>query len=286
MALAFASAFFAALTSVLAKAGLKNVNSHVATAVRTGVVLVFSWAIVCSTGAQEGIAGIEPRSWWILIASGLATGASWLCYFRALQLGRVGQVMAVDKSSTVLTILLAALFLSEPLSWQNGLCMAAIGGGSLLMVDWGKKTDAVSRRSSWFLWAAGSAVFASLTAILGKWGMEGIDSNLGTAIRTAVVLVMAWGMVFLLKKQKEVRTFSRKNWFFLLVSGLATGASWLCYFRALQIGPVSLVVPVDKLSILLTVLLAFLCFGERLRLREAWGLFLMTAGTLAMVFLS
>ncbi len=283
--LALGSALFAGVTAVLAKAGLQDTDSHLATALRTGVVLVFSWLIVFLTGAQTQLFAIRGTAWASLVLSGVATGGSWLCYFRALQLGDVHKVAAVDKSSTVLTMLLAVLVLQEPLTWKKAIGMAAIAGGTWLMV-YHPRTGVPDRnqKHSWMLWAFGSALCASLAALLSKWGMQGIDSHLGTAVRTAVVLAMAWGLVFLLRRQKQVRQISARSWAFLFLSGIATGLSWLCYFRALQLGPMSVVVPVDKLSILVTVILSRILLREKLSLRGWFGLCIMTAGTLCLLW--
>ena len=282
---ALLSALFAALTSLLAKIGISEVNSNLATAIRTTVVLVMAWGIVLLTGKQHGIEDITRRSWTFLILSGLSTGASWLCYFRALQIGDVDKVVSVDKSSAILSILLAFLFLHESISPLKLLCVVLIGAGTYLMIT---KKETSSENSgkkgwSWFFYALGSAVFASLTSILGNVGIENIDSNLGTAIRTIVVLIMAWIVVFVTKKQDSVRTIDHRELGFICLSGLATGASWLCYYRALQDGLASVVVPIDKLSILVTILFSYLVFHEKLGKKEAGGLVLIVAGTLGML---
>ena len=283
--LALGSALFAGVTAVLAKAGIQDTDSHLATALRTGVVLVFSWLIVFLTGVQTQLFAIRKVAWISLVLSGLATGGSWLCYFRALQLGDVHKVVFVDKSSTVLTMLLAFLVLQEPLTWMKAVGMAAIAGGTwLMMYRPGANVPENKQKHGWLLWAFGSALCASLAALLSKWGMQEIDSHLGTAVRTVVVLVMAWGLVFLLKRHKQVRQISTKSWVFLFLSGIATGLSWLCYFRALQLGPMSVVVPVDKLSILVTVILSHTLLREKLSLRGWFGLGIMTAGTLCLLW--
>ena len=280
---AFGSAFFAGLTSVLAKCGIRETDSTVATAIRTIVVLVFSWLMVWLVGSQDQLRAIDGRTLLFLILSGLATGASWLCYFKALQLGDINKVVPIDKSSTVLTILLAFLFLREEINLPKALGVAAIALGTLLMIE---KKDAVpkgARGKGWLLYAVGSAVFASLTSILGKVGISGVESNLGTAIRTGVVLVMAWVMVFATGKQHTIRDIPGKELGFICLSGLATGASWLCYYRALQDGLASVVVPIDKLSILVTVGFSYVVFHERLSKKAAVGLVWIVAGTLVML---
>ena len=280
---ALGSAFFAGITAVLAKVGMKNVNSTLATAIRTVVVLVFSWWMVFLVGSQAEITRLSGRTLFYLVLSGLSTGASWLCYFRALQLGDVNKVAPIDKSSTVLTILLAFLLLGEPVSAPQIVGVLGIGTGTLLMIS-RKETDAGGKPDGrWLLFACLSALFASLTSIFGKIGVEGVESNLGTAIRTVVVLGMAWLMVFVTGQQKGIRHIGRKDWLFLLLSGLSTGLSWLCYYRALQDGPASVVVPVDKLSILVTIVFSRLILHEKLSRRAAVGLALLVLGTGAML---
>lgn len=281
---AFGSALFAGLTSILAKCGIRHTDSDVATAIRTIVVLVFSWIMVFVVGAQDGIAAVSGKTWLFLILSGFATGASWLCYFHALQTGDVNKVVPIDKSSTILTIVLAFLFLGEEVSALKIVCVILIGAGTFLMIQ-KKETEksAGQEKKSWLLYACLSAVFASLTSILGKIGIEGLNSNLGTAIRTAVVLLMAWIMVFAKGKQKEIGRIDRRELGFICLSGLATGGSWLCYYKALQDGLASVVVPIDKLSILVTIAFSYLVFHEKLTKKAAFGLVLIVAGTLLMI---
>lgn len=348
IALACGSAVFAGLTAILAKCGIRRVDSNLATALRTVVVLAFAWLMVYVTGVQQGLATLDAQSVIMLALSGLATGASWLCYFRALQLGDVSRVTPIDKSSTVLTILLAALLLGETISAPNALGIVLIGVGTLLMIgrpaahsaqtsgDAGSQSPGVATLSDssasgaaassvvaaelplsgnsasgaaasgdaatgmtasgamptdvqaahpgrWLIYALLSAVFASAQAILAKVGISGVDSTLGTALRTVVVLVMAWVMVFLTGGQRQLRSIDARSWVFLALSGVATGASWLCYYAALQQGPAGAVVAIDKLSILLTIAFARLVLGERLSRRAALGLVMVTAGTLAML---
>jgi len=280
------SALFAGLTAVLAKAGIREIDSTLATALRTPVVLVAACAMVLIRGSQSQIASIDAATLGWLIASGLATGASWLCYFKALQLGEASKVAPIDKLSTVLTVLLAVLLLGESLTAIGGVGVVLMVAGTLLMLD---RSDAVTlapRRAGsrgWLLYALGSAVFAALTAILGKLGIVGVESNLGTAIRTAVVLVMAWAMVAVSGRRRPLRSLPRREVMLVLASGLTTGASWLCFYRALQDGPASVIVPIDKLSILVTVAFSVLILRERLSRRYLAGLALLTLGTLAMV---
>ena len=280
---AFGSAFFAGITAILAKCGIRKTDSTVATSVRTIVVLLFSWLMVFVVGSQDQLGSIDPNTWLFLILSGLATGASWLCYFRALQLGDINKVVPVDKSSVILTMLLAFLFLQEPITPFGGIGVVLIAAGTFLMIEKKDVEQKEDQKKSWFLYAAGSAIFASLTSILGKIGISGVESNLGTAIRTAVVLLMAWVMVFVAGKAGEVRKIPKNELGFICLSGIATGASWLCYYRALQDGLASIVVPIDKLSILVTVAFSYFVFHERLSKKSATGLVLIVAGTLAML---
>lgn len=280
---AFGSAFFAGITAILAKIGLQNVNSTLATAIRTVVVLIFSWLMVFVAGSQSEISTISGNTLFFLILSGLSTGASWLCYFKALQLGSVNKVAPIDKFSTVLTILLAFIFLGEPISTPQVIGVIGIGIGTFLMIA-KKETDEKRPESGrWLLFAFLSAIFASLTSIFGKIGIENVESNLGTAIRTGVVLVMAWLMVLITGEQKEIKNIGKKNWLFLFLSGMTTGLSWLCYYRALQDGPASVVVPVDKLSILVTIVFSCLILKEKLSRKATAGLLLIIAGTGAML---
>lgn len=280
---AVGSAFFAGITSILAKCGIKKTDSNVATAIRTVVVLAFSWLMVFVVGSAGGLAQISGKTLLFLVLSGFATGASWLCYFRALQLGSINRVVPIDKSSTILTILLAFLLLHESITWVKLAAVLLIGTGTLLMIRKKQESAPTISGAAWFVYAVLSALFASLTAILGKVGISGVESNLGTAIRTVVVLVMAWVVVFVTGKQGSVRTVPRGELGFICLSGLATGASWLCYYKALQDGPASVVVPIDKLSILVTIAFSYLVFHEKLTKKAALGLVLIVAGTLAML---
>lgn len=306
---AFGSAVFAGVTAILAKCGIKNMDSNVATALRTIVVLIFSWWMVLITGSLGMIGNITSQTWMFLILSGLATGASWLCYFRALQIGDVNKVTPIDKSSTVLTMLMAYAFLGEEISFVKVVAMIFIGAGTYLMIqkraipkldsvveeeitlevvgnnsEKHQKTDMpFMKRYEWAVYAFASAIFASLTSILGKVGIEGVDSNLGTAIRTVVVLIMAWVVVFVTGKQKTVIDTNTKNWIFLILSGIATGGSWLCYYHALQTGPASVVVPIDKLSIMVTITFSYMVLKEKLNIKSFIGLFSIVIGTLLLL---
>ena len=280
---AFASALFAGLTAILAKCGIRKTDSDAATAIRTIVVLLFSWLMVWIVGSGPTITSLSAKTWIFLILSGLATGGSWLCYFRALQQGDVNTVVPIDKSSTILTILLALILLGEPVSWLKGLAIVLIGVGTFLMIEKKVVSGEKQEKKSWLIYAVLSAVFASLTSILGKIGIDGVESNLGTAIRTGVVLVMAWLIVFVKGKQHTLRSVPKKELGFLILSGLATGGSWLCYYKALQDGLASVVVPIDKLSILVSIGFSALVFKERLSKKAALGLGLIVAGTLLML---
>lgn len=279
---AFGSAIFAGLTSILAKCGIRKTDSTVATAIRTIIVLAMSMLMTAIVGSFGGIADITSKTWIFLVLSGAATGASWLCYFRALQLGDINKVVPIDKSSTILTIILAVIFFHEGITWLKGLCIALIAVGTYLMIE--KKEQAKSVKGNrWLIYAVLSAVFAALTSILGKVGIENVESNLGTTIRTAVVLIMAWIMVFVTGKGKKVAESPKKELGFICLSGLATGGSWLCYYKALQEGPASVVVPIDKLSILVTIAFSYFVFHEKLTVKSAVGLALIVAGTLGML---
>ena len=246
---AFASAFFAGVTSILAKIGVKDVDSHVGTAIRTIIVLIFSWIMVFIIGSQSTMVNIDGKTFLFLILSGLSTGGSWLCYFKALQLGDVNKVVPIDKSSTILTMILAFIFLNEKITINMVIGMIGIAIGTYLMIQKKEKSEKIVKRKAWLIYALLSALFASLTSILGKVGIENVESNLGTAIRTIVVLVMAWIIVFATKKQRDIKKIDKRSLIFLILSGVATGASWLCYYKALQDGLASIVVPIDKLSI-------------------------------------
>ena len=280
---ALASALFAGLTSILAKCGIRKTDSTLATAVRTVVVLAFSWLMVFVVGSQSQLTRIPGKTLLFLVLSGLSTGASWLCYFRALQRGDINKVVPIDKSSTVLTILLAFVLLGETPDVYSLVGVALILAGTLLMVERKASSAPAGKGGGWFLYAVLSAVFASLTSILGKIGISGIESNLGTAIRTAVVLVMSWVMVFVTGSGSQVTHIPGRELLFICLSGLATGASWLCYYRALQDGPASVVVPIDKLSILVTIAFSRLVFHERLSRKAAVGLTAIVAGTVVML---
>ena len=278
---AVGSALFAGLTSILAKCGIRKTDSTVATAIRTIIVLIFAWVMVFVVGSQGTIVSIPARSLVFLGLSGLATGVSWLCYFYALQRGPIDKVVPIDKSSTVMTILLAALLLGESVTLTRGIGVVLIAAGTFLMIE--KKGGVQKEENGWMLAAFGSAIFAALTSILGKVGITGVESNLGTALRTGVVLIMAWVMVFVQGKQGQVKAVPKNELGFICLSGLATGASWLCYYKALQLGPASLVAPIDKLSILVTVLFSYIVFHERLSRKALTGLAVLVAGTLVML---
>ncbi len=279
---AFASALFAGITAVLCKIGIKNTDSNVATAIRTIIILIFSWGMVFIVGSQTMIGGINGKTLLFLILSGMATGGSWLCYFKALQYGDVNKVTPIDKSSTVMTILLAFFILGESLSRNKIIAILSIGFGTYLMIT-KKQVSHKKISNKWMVYAVFSAIFASLTSILGKIGIQGIESNLGTAIRTIIVLIMAWVIVFVSGKQKEIKKIDKKSMLFLCLSGITTGSSWLCYYKALQDGQASIVVPVDKLSIVVTILFSYLFLKEKLTMKSFIGLCLIIAGTLLLL---
>lgn len=282
---AFGSAVFAGLTAILAKCGIRKTDSDAATAIRTIVVLIFSWIMVMITGSIGIIGSLSSKTWIFLVLSGIATGASWLCYFKALQFGDVNKVVPIDKSSTILTIILAFIFLGEPITLVKGISVVLIGVGTFMMIQKKETADEPEKPKgcSWLIYALLSTVFASLTAILGKVGIEGVESNLGTAIRTCVVLVMAWVVVFVKGKQHTIREIPKNELGFICLSGLATGGSWLCYYRALHDGMASVVVPIDKLSILVSIAFSYIVFRERLTKKAVVGLCLIVAGTLIML---
>lgn len=276
------SAVFAGLTAILAKCGIRKTSSNLATALRTIVVLIFSIIMVFVVGSQQTIKEIAPVSWIFLVLSGLATGASWMCYFKALSIGDVNKVVPIDKSSTILSVLLAILIFNE----TNNLIVklfgtALIGAGTYLMIE--KKRATETKNTKWILYAVLSAIFAALTSVLAKMGISGVESNLGTAIRTAVVLIMAWGIVLAKGEQKQLKGINKKELVFITLSGLATGASWLCYYYAIQNGVMSVVVPIDKMSVLITVLFSVVFLKEKMSFKSIFGLIVMSVGTLAMV---
>ena len=276
------SAVFAGLSAILAKCGIRKTSSNLATALRTIVVLIFSIIMVFVVGSQQTIKEIAPVSWIFLVLSGLATGASWMCYFKALSIGDVNKVVPIDKSSTILSVLLAILIFNE----TNNLIVklfgtALIGAGTYLMIE--KKRATETKNTKWLLYAVLSAIFAALTSVLAKMGISGVESNLGTAIRTAVVLIMAWGIVLAKGEQKQLKGINKKELVFIALSGLATGASWLCYYYAIQNGVLSVVVPIDKMSVLITVLFSVVFLKEKMSFKSIFGLIVMSVGTLAMV---
>lgn len=280
---ALTSAFFAGGMSILAKIGIKNTDSNLATALRTIIVVIFAWLMVFVVGSQREITSIDSKSLVFLVLSGLATGGSWLCYFRALQIGDVNKIVPVDKSSTILTMLLSFFLLGEELTWLKAAAMILIGVGTYLMIERKETAAANPKGYKWLIYAVLSAVFASFTAILGKIGIVGVESNLGTAIRTVVVLVMAWLIVFLQGKQHEIKKIDKRSWVFIGLSGLATGLSWLCFYRALQEGPASVVVPIDKLSILVTVAFGYFVLHEKPNKKPLFGLLMIVIGTLSLL---
>ncbi len=280
---AFGSAVFAGVTAILAKCGIKKTDSNVATAIRTVVVLIFAWLLVFAEGSEAAIKNLDKKTVVFLLLSGLATGASWLFYFRALQIGDVNKVTPIDKSSTVITMLFAFFILGETVTRNKLAGMAAISLGTYMMIQKDGTQSKETADKKWFLPALCSALFASLSAIFGKIGITGVESNLGTAIRTIVVLIMAWIVVFVSKKANEIKTLDKKSWLLISLSGITTGMSWLCYYRALQNGEASIVVPIDKLSIVLTIAFSYFFLKERLSKKSFAGLILLVSGTLMLL---
>lgn len=280
---ALGSAFFAGLTSVVAKCGIKKTDSTVATAIRTGVVLICSAVMVTIVGSWGGITNIDTKSRIFLVLSGIATGASWLCYFKAISIGDVNKVVPLDKSSTVLAAVIAVIFLGESVTAPKITGLIAVAVGTYMMI--GKKDGAGEKKRGlgWFFYGSLSAVFAALTSVLAKVGIENVESNLATTVRTAVVLVMAWLTVLVTGKGKLVNETTKKELLFIVISGILTGASWLCYYRALQLGEVSVVAPIDKLSILVSVAFSYIVFKEKLTLKSFMGLMIIVVGTLCLL---
>lgn len=279
--LAFLSAIFAGLTSIFAKIGLKKVDSNLATALRTIVVLIFTWIMVLIVGGCSSFKIMTAKNYIFIVLSGLATGFSWICYFKALQMGDVNKVVPIDKSSTILTIILAFIIFGEKLKIYGVFGLILLSIGTFLMIEKKESTSTESR--SWFIYAVLAAVFASLTSILAKVGMKGINSQLGTALRTGVVIIMAWIIVFAQKKHHQISDIDKRSWLFIILSGLATGLSWIAYFKALQDGQASVVVPIDKLSILISMGFSYFVLKEKFTKRSVFGLFLLTIGTLLLI---
>ena len=279
---AFLSAIFAGMTSILAKCGIKKTDSNVATFIRTLVVLPLSLLMALIVNPNFSLGAVSSKTLVFLVLSGLSTGASWLCYFRALSKGDINKVVPIDKSSTVLTIILAIVFLGERVTVYKTLGVVFMAIGTLLMIE-KKDTEKKSEGEGWLIYALLSAFFASLTTILGKIGIEGVESNLGTAIRTAVVIVMSFIMVAFTGKTGEIKKIDKKELGFILLSGLSTGASWLCYYKALQDGEAGIVVPIDKLSILVTIAFSYIVFKERLSKKAMLGLVMIVFGTLVLL---
>ena len=282
---AVGASFFAGITAILVKIGVEDTDSNLLTALRTIVVLIFSWIMVFVVGSQGTITEVSGKTLLFLCASGVTTGISWICYFHALQIGNVNVVVPIDKSSVVLTILLGVIFLGESMNLLKTVCVVSIAAGTYLMIEKKENVGQSTKKKGAIFYAFMSAIFASLTALLSKIGITGIESNLGTAIRTIVVLIMAWIIVLMKGRQKDIKKISQKSWTFIVLSGIATGLSWLCYYRALQDGPISVVLPIDKLSTLVSIAFAYIVFKEKLTRKSGIGLALIVAGTLGMVIL-
>ena len=282
MVMAVLSAVFAAATSILAKCGIRHTDSDVATAIRTGYVLIFAWLMVLIKGSYTSIGAIDGKSLLFIVLSGLATGASWICFYKGLALGDVNKVVAIDKSSTIITILLAIVLFNETNHLQIKLISTfLISVGIFLMIE-KKSNDKTVESNKWLIYGFLSAIFASLTSILAKIGIANVDSTLATAIRTVVVLLMAWLVVFLKKKSNMVKNIDRKEMLFLVLSAIATLMSWLCYYYAISNGIVSIVVPIDKLSIVGVVVFSYIFFREKLSKKALFGLISLIIGTLLM----
>ena len=282
---AVGASFFAGITAILVKIGVEDTDSNLLTALRTIVVLIFSWIMVFVVESQGTITEVSGKTLLFLCVSGVTTGISWICYFHALQIGNVNVVVPIDKSSVVLTILLGVIFLGESMNLLKAVCVVSIAAGTYLMIEKKENVGQSTKKKGAIFYAFMSAIFASLTALLSKIGITGIESNLGTAIRTIVVLIMAWIIVFMKGSQKDIKKISQKSWTFIVLSGIATGLSWLCYYRALQDGPISVVLPIDKLSTLVSIAFAYIVFKEKLTRKSGIGLALIVAGTLGMVIL-
>ena len=281
--LAFGSALFSGLTSITAKCGIKKTDSTVATAIRTGVVLVCSAIMVCVVGSWGELPEIDAKSWIFLALSGIATGASWLCYFKAISTGDINKVVPLDKSSTVLTAIIAMIFLGESVTVPKVTGLIVITVGTYLMIGKKNGEPETKKGAGWFVFGALSAVFAALTSVLAKVGIRNVESNLATAIRTAVVLVMAWLTVFATGKTGKIKETPKNELIFIVISGILTGASWICYYKALQLGEVSVVAPIDKLSIVVTVVFSYIVFKEKLTLKSFMGFLMTIVGTLCLL---
>ena len=281
--LAFGSALFSGLTSITAKCGIKKTDSTVATAIRTGVVLVCSAIMVCVVGSWGELPEIDAKSWIFLALSGIATGASWLCYFKAISTGDINKVVPLDKSSTVLTAIIAMIFLGESVTVPKVTGLIVITVGTYLMIGKKDGEPETKKGAGWFVFGSLSAVFAALTSVLAKVGIRNVESNLANAIRTAVVLVMAWLTVFATGKTGKIKETPKNELIFIVISGILTGASWICYYKALQLGEVSVVAPIDKLSIVVTVVFSYIVFKEKLTLKSFMGFLMTIVGTLCLL---
>lgn len=282
--LALLAALFASMTNILAKIGMENVNTNLATAVRTIVVLILAFLMVLITDKFGTIIAIQPKAMLFIILSGFATGLSWLFFFKALGIGEVSKVVPIDKSSIVLTIILSILLLGEPAAPQILAGGALITIGTFVLIGNNKDKKRFTGSQSYIVYAILGAVFAALTSILAKIGMEGVDSNVATFLRTIVILLFAWAIVFYQKTYREMKTISSKGYLFLILSGAATGLSWLCYFGAIAIGKVSVVAPIDKFSVVLTMILSFIILKEKARKHTIAGGAIITVGTVFLVF--
>lgn len=276
---AFLSAIFAGMTSILSKMGLEDISSHYVTALRTSVVLVFTWVMYYVTGSS--MQGINSYNFMFIVLSGFATGASWLCYYRALSLADVSQVVPIDKLSTFLTMIFAFVIFHEEVTWVKVVCIFMMFIGTYLMQKRPQKE--LNHDKRWLIYAFLSAIFASLTAILAKIGIENVDSQTVTALRTIVVVIMAWIVVFVTKSYSPIALLNKKQLKAIFFSALATGLSWLCYFAALKEGPASIVVPIDKLSIVISILFAYFVLNEKQSIKTILGLICIVISTLLLL---
>ena len=242
------SALFAGLTAVLSKGGNEKANSDVVIALRISVIFVCSWIIVFAMGAYKAIATMSANALISIILSGISTGACWICYFKALSIGDASKVAAVDKSSVALSVLLAIIIFPDERSlwWIKLICLVVIIMGTALMTD--IKRDDGKRKIAWLIFALLSAVFSTATSLLGKIGTQDVDSNAATALRTCVILVMAWLIVFCKRETKYIKELKGKEIFFLILSGITTTANWFCYYYAIQKGQVSIDAAVSPVS--------------------------------------
>lgn len=282
--LAILAAVFAALTSILAKIGIKNVDSNLATAIRTIVVVIMALIVVLITGQFHAVFDVEGQALIFIVLSGITTGLSWLFFFKALQIGDVSKVVSIDKSSIVMTIILSFIILQEPttpLVIAGGVIIAI---GTFLLIGKNNSGKKEKFSQSYIFLAILGAVFAALTSILAKIGINNeVDSNVATFIRTIVIIIFAWAIVFFQGTVKQMKDITKKSYLFLGLSGMATGFSWLCYFAAIAIGKVSVVAPIDKFSVVITIILSFFILKEKPTRNTMFGAIVITVGTVLLI---